>query len=65
MYPMVCYSVFNVQPLCGEGSFFCLSLLKGTFWALLKKFFENFFIFFAAGYKKGQKNNTALGGVGN
>ena len=34
---------------------FCLSLLKGTFWALLKKFFENFFIFFCSRIKKGKK----------
>ena len=64
MYPMVCYSVFNVQPLFGEGSFFASHYSRELFGLYLKNFLK-ISSFFLQPDKKGQKNNTALGGVGN
>ena len=47
MYPMVCYSVFNVHSFFWESEVFCLSLLKGGFSVFFQRFLKKISIFFA------------------
>ena len=63
MYPMVCYSVFNVLTPFRGREVFCLSLPKGGFSDLLQRFLKKISDFFRSPVKKGKKNDTAFGSV--